>query len=309
MKTRALVFAGQGAQAVGMGKDLAEAYPECRALFEKADSVLGFKLSALCFEGPIEELTKSSNCQPAIFAMSMACHAALRREAGAVTFSGTAGLSLGEWSALHVAGALGFEDTLRVLAARGRFMQEACDERQGGMVSVIGLAPDKLKEVCTAAGVEMANLNSAEQTVLSGEKARIVEAEKLAKAAGASRTVVLNVAGAFHSSLMASAAKKLEAFLAGIPFARPALPVLANVTGAPHGEPDEIRRTMVKQVTSPVQWLSTVERLKASGVTEYLECGPGKVLSGLIKRIDKDAAVSNIQDVATLKKALETIRT
>jgi len=308
MRAKAIVFAGQGAQAVGMGKDLADAYPACRALFEKADQALGYKLSNLCFEGPIEELTKSSNCQPAIFVSSVACYQALCTEMSGVTFAGAAGLSLGEWSALHMAGALSFEDTLRVLQARGRFMQEACEERPGSMVSVIGLSTDKLKEICAAAGVEMANLNSPEQTVLSGERPKIGEAEKLAKAAGASRTVVLNVAGAFHSSLMGSAATKLDAFLAGVTFRKPALPVVANVTGLPHGEPDEIRRTMVRQVTSPVQWLSTVEWFKKSGVAEYVECGPGKVLSGLIKRIDKDAVLSNIQDVATLKKAVEVVR-
>lgn len=308
MRSKAIVFAGQGAQAVGMGKDLAEAYPECRALFEQADSVLGFSLSKLCFEGPVEALTKSNNCQPAIFVTSIACYRALCREVDGLSFAGTAGLSLGEWSALHVAGVLGFADTLRVLEARGRFMQEACEEREGGMVSVLGLTVDKVKGVAAAAGVEVANMNSAEQIVLSGERSRMGETEKLAKEAGASRTVVLNVAGAFHSSLMASAAKKLEAFLARITLATPTMPVVANVMGAPHGGPDEIRRAMVKQVTSSVQWVSSVEWFKAHGVSEYVECGPGKVLSGLIKRIDKDAVLSNIQDCATLKKAVETIQ-
>lgn len=308
MRTKAVVFAGQGAQAVGMGKDLVEAYPDCRALFDRADGVLGFSLSKLCFEGPIEELTKSSRCQPAIFVTSLACFTALGKEAGVLSFAGTAGLSLGEWTALHMAGSLGFEDTLRVLEARGRFMQEACEERRGGMVSVIGLAPEKLKEVCAAAGVEIANLNSPEQTVLSGDRAQIEEAEKLAKAAGASRTVILNVAGAFHSSFMASAARKLEAFLAGVKFATPRIPVVSNATGLPHGEPDEIRKNMVSQVTSPVQWVSSVKWFKENGVTEYIECGPGKVLSGLIKRIDKDAVISNVQDGATLKKAAATVQ-
>jgi [acyl-carrier-protein] S-malonyltransferase len=239
----------------------------------------------------------------------MACYKALCKEIGGATFAGTAGLSLGEWSALHMAGVLSFEDTLRVLEARGRFMQEACEERQGGMVSVIGLASDKLKEISAAAGVEIANLNSPEQTVLSGERGKIQEADKMAKAAGASRTVILNVAGAFHSSLMASAAKKLEAFLAGITFGQPCLPVVANATGRPHGTPEEIRRTMVRQVTSSVQWVSSVQWFKDNGINSYVECGPGKVLSGLVKRIDKDASVGNIQDCPTLKKAVETVRT
>jgi len=304
MKEKAIVFAGQGAQAVGMGKDLADASPACRALFEKADEVLGFKISKLCFEGPIEELTKSSNCQPAIFVMSTACWKAFSDKAGSVPVKGTAGLSLGEWSALHMAGALTFEDTLRVLQARGRFMQEACEEKKGGMVSVIGLAEDKLKEVCSKAGVEIANLNSADQTVLSGEFTAIQAAEKLAKEAGAKKTIVLNVAGAFHSKLMASAAGKLNDFLAKVQIQQPRIPVVANATGMPHGGPEDIRREMVKQVTSSVRWISCVNWFKDNGVTDYVECGPGRVLSGLIKRIDAGSTAVSISDVPSLDKAV-----
>lgn len=304
MKEKAIVFAGQGAQAVGMGKDLSDAYPECKALFDRADEVLGLKLSKLCFEGPIEDLTKSGNCQPAIFVTSIACWKAFSARAGSVAVKGTAGLSLGEWSALHMAGALSFEDTLRVLQARGRYMQEACEEKKGGMVSVIGLADDKLREVCANAGVEMANLNSADQTVLSGEFGAIQAAEKLAKESGAKKTIMLNVAGAFHSRLMASAADKLKDFLAKVDIHQPGIPVVANVTGMPHGGPDDIRREMVRQVTSSVQWISCVNWFKNNGVTEYLEFGPGRVLSGLIKRIDAAAVTTNVSDVATLDKAV-----
>lgn len=304
MKEKAIVFAGQGAQAVGMGRDLADAYPECRALFDKADEVLGFKLSKLCFEGPIEELTKSSNCQPAIFVTSIACWKAFSAKAGSVPVKGTAGLSLGEWSALHMAGALSFEDTLRVLQVRGRYMQEACEEKKGGMVSVIGLAEDKLKEVCGKAGVEMANLNSADQTVLSGEFTAIQAAERLAKEAGARKTIMLNVAGAFHSRLMASAAGKLDAFLVNIKFNQPGIPVVANATGMPHGGPGDMRRVMVQQVTSSVKWMSCINWFKNNGVSDYIECGPGKVLSGLIKRIDAASVAVNVSDVATLDKAV-----
>jgi [acyl-carrier-protein] S-malonyltransferase len=300
---RAVVFAGQGAQAVGMGRDLAQAFPECQALYDSADAVLGYPLSKLCFEGPIEDLTRSDHCQPAIFVTSMACYQALRREVCAVAFEGAAGLSLGEWTALHAAGALSFEDTLRVLEARGRFMQEACAAREGGMVSVIGLPRAKLEEICAAAGVQMANLNSPEQTVLSGEKSRIAEAERLGKAAGAKRTVILPVAGAFHSALMADAADKLKDFLRGITVRSPSMPVVSNVTGLPHGSPDEIRANMVRQVTSPVQWVSCIEWFKNHGVAGYVECGPGKVLTGLIKRIDPAAALGNIQDIPTLGAA------
>jgi [acyl-carrier-protein] S-malonyltransferase len=187
-------------------------------------------------------------------------------------------------------------------------MQEACEERQGGMVSVMGLPLPELEKICAAAGVQIANLNSPEQTVLSGEKVRIVEAEKMAQAAGAKKTVMLTVAGAFHSELMASAAGKLEQALAGVTFQAPAVPVVSNVTGAPHGSPEAIKQAMVKQVTSSVQWVSGIEWFKRNGVTEYVECGPGKVLSGLIKRIDKEASAQSIQDVATLDKAVAVLK-
>ena len=299
---RAVVFSGQGAQFVGMGKDLAEAFPACRELYRKADEVLGYSLSALCFAGPIEELTKSNRCQPAIFLTSMACLQALAATKAGLAWTGTAGLSLGEWTALHVAGCLGFEDTLRILAARGQFMQEACEERAGGMVSVIGLADDRLREVCEKAGVEIANLNSPDQTVLSGAKERIEEAVRFANEAGAKKTVVLNVAGAFHSSLMASAAKKLESLLSTMVFQPAAFPVLSNATGQPHGDPAAIRREMVRQVTNSVRWISCVQWLKQQGVTEYVECGPGRILTGLVKRMDGGAQLHNVQDKPSLDK-------
>jgi len=301
MSSKAILFAGQGAQAVGMGKDLAETYPECKALYDTANEVLGYRLSDICFEGPVEELTKSNHCQPVIFVTSIACYKALCLEVGEPEMIGSAGLSLGEWSSLHMAGALSYEDALRVLEARGRFMQEACEERDGSMVSVIGLGMDQLKSICEATGVEIANLNSSEQTVLSGERAGIERAEALAKEAGAKRAIVLNVAGAFHSSLMHSAADRLAEVLQGIDIQTPRIPVIANVTGQPHGAPDEIRAAMVKQVSSSVHWRSCVEWFMDKGVTEYIECGPGKVLTGLIRRIDTAASLQNVQDLATLR--------
>ena len=305
MNKTCVVFAGQGAQFTGMGKDLAEAHPQCRALYESADRILGYSLSRLCFEGPDAELTRTDRCQPAIFVTSIACLTALRLEAENIAPVATAGLSLGEWSALHMAGALSFEDTLRLLEARGRFMQEACDQREGGMLSVMGLNADAIKKVCDTAGVEISNFNSPVQTVLSGERNRIAKAEELAKAAGAKKTVPLKVAGAYHSSLMEPAARRLEAMLAGVTIRKPELPVVSNVTGKPHGAPEEICRAMVRQVTSPVQWVAGVEWLRSIGVTDYIECGPGKVLSGLISRIDSAAAVRNIQDVPSLRKTAE----
>jgi len=308
MKTRALILAGQGAQAVGMGKDLAGAYPECAALFNKANAVLGYDLAKLCFEGPIEELTKTNHCQPAIFLVSAACHAALTRELGTVTFAGAAGLSLGEWTALYAAGCLSFEDTVRVLAERGRLMQQACDRQAGGMLSVMGLAPDAVARVAQAAGVQIANLNSPDQIVLSGAKGAIAEAEKQAKAAGAKRTVVLNVAGAYHSALMAPAADGLRAVLAGVAIRPAAFPVVSNVTGQPHGAPEAIREAMVRQVTSSVQWIATVQWFQQQGVTEYVECGPGKVLSGLVKRIDSAASTQSISDLPGLQKTVPALK-
>lgn len=308
MSTMAAIFAGQGAQAPGMGKDLADAHPECKALFARADEVLGYPLSTICFQGPAEDLTKTVHCQPGIFVVSAACLTALRKTLGDFAPVGTAGLSLGEWTALYAAGALSFEDTLRVLAVRGKAMQEACEERAGGMVSVLGLPADKVQEIGTAAGVEMANLNSPTQTVLSGPKENIAKVEALAKQAGARKAIVLNVAGAYHSSLMASAARALESFLAGVEIKAPRFPVISNVTGLPHGSPDEIRKTVVKQVTSPVRWISCVEWLKANQAVTYVEFGPGKVLSGLVGQIHKEAKVTNVSDVPTLATAVTVIK-
>lgn len=307
MSKTALIFPGQGAQAVGMGKDLAEAYPACRALFDRAGEVLGLDLAKLCFEGPLEELTRSSKAQPAIFVVSVACHAALGKAKPGLAVSAAAGLSSGEWAALHAAGVVSFEDAVRALQARGRFMQEACEEQPGTMLSVIGLGADTLKRLSGEAGVEMANMNSPEQTVLSGRKEGIEVAEKLVKEAGARKAIRLNVAGAFHSSLMAPAARKLEAFLGDVPFAEPGMPVVSNVTGRPHTTPDEIRRLMVQQVTSPVQWVSCVQWMQGQGVGTYVECGPGKVLTGLVRRIDKGAVLHNIQDHQSLGSASSSL--
>jgi len=304
---RAIVFAGQGAQSVGMGMDLAESCPACSELFDEADQVLGYSLSKICFEGPIEELTRSNHCQPAIFVTGIACCRALCGAAPGTSFAGAAGLSLGEWSALHAAGVLSFEDALRVLEARGRFMQEACRESDGAMVSIIGIAMDKIEAICAQTGVTIANLNSPGQTVLSGERLAVECAGDLAIEDGAKRAIRLKVAGAFHSRLMDSAARRLDEFLAGIEFGRPEMPVVSNVTGLPHGEPDAIRRDMVRQVTASVHWQASIEWFKKQGVTGYVECGPGKVLTGLIRRIDADAELHNVQNCETLGKTVEAL--
>ncbi len=304
MSKRAAVFSGQGAQTVGMGKDLAEAYPACADLFSRADEALGYSLSKVCFEGPEDVLRRTDRCQPAIFVVSVACYTALKQAVPDLAFAATGGLSLGEWSALHVAGVLSFEDTLRVLEARGRFMQEACEEHAGGMVSIIGLDSEALKRICEEAGVGISNMNSAAQTVLSGSKEGVAKAEILAKEAGAKRAVVLNVEGAYHSTLMSSAADRLAEVLADVTFLTPSMPVVSNAMGGPHGDADQMRENMVKQVVSTVRWYEGIEWMRDEGVSAYIECGPGKVLSGLIRRIDKEASVSNVSDVASLEKTV-----
>jgi len=302
--SKMLVFPGQGAQAVGMGRELAEGLDECRALFTKASEVLGFDLLKLCVEGPIEELTKSCNTQPAIFVVSVAARTALAHFAGgALAIGGTAGLSSGEWAALHEAGVISFADVVRVLRARGQFMQEACETTPGSMLTIIGLPLNKVQEIATASGLEIANLNSPVQTVLSGHADRIGAGEAAAKAAGAKRALRLTVAGAFHSSLMKPAADKLADFLKGVEFRAPKCPVWSNVTGKPHTTPDEIRRLMVAQVVSSVRWTDCFANMAAAGLTTGFECGPGTVLSGLATRIVPGSSLKSIFDLAGAQEA------
>jgi [acyl-carrier-protein] S-malonyltransferase len=300
MKKIALVFPGQGAQHVGMGKALYEAHAGCKYLFEQASEILNVDLARICFEGPEEELTRSDHAQPAIFVVSAAALLELKEKKPDMTIVAAAGLSSGEWAALYAAGVVGFEDTLRVLEARGRYMQQACQQKPGAMLSVLGLTAEQLQPVAEQAGVSIANLNSPEQTVLSGTREGIDRAESLVKDAGAKRALRLNVAGAFHSPLMESAAQQLEQFLADLHLETPVFPVLSNVTGKPFNTTSEIREMMVKQVTHPVQWVEDVRGLLGLDVDALIECGPGKVLAGLVKRIDKQAVIHNIQDQATL---------
>ena len=306
--SRMLLFPGQGAQAVGMGRDLAEGLDECRALFSRAGDVLGFDLLKLCAEGPIEALTKSDVAQPAIFTVSVAARAALAHFAGGkLRVAGAAGHSLGEWAALHEAGVVSFEDALRVLRARGQFMQDACEAAPGGMLTVIGLTLDQVREVAQASGLEVANLNSPVQTVLSGPADRLAAGEAAAKAAGAKRALRLAVAGAFHSSLMKPAAEKLADFLQGIDFHSPKCPVWSNVTGKPHAAPDDIRRLMVAQVVSSVRWTDCFADMAAAGMTAGFECGPGTVLAGLAKRIAPETPVASIFGLAGAQEAAKLL--
>ncbi|MBR6021712.1 MAG: ACP S-malonyltransferase [Kiritimatiellae bacterium] len=302
----ATLYPGQGAQAVGMGKELVESSAACRALFDRASEVLGFDLAKLCAEGPIEELTRSCNTQPAIFAVSAAARTALR-EAGAPEPALSAGLSSGEWAALWDAGVVSFEDALRILRARGTYMQEACEATPGGMVTVIGLPPAKVEEIAASVGLEVANYNSPLQTVMSGRADRLADGEAAAKAAGAKRALRLTVAGAFHTSLMAPAAEKLGEFLKGVELKAPRIPVWSNVTGKPHGGPEEIRASMVAQVSHSVRWAECFADMAASGMERAFECGPGSVLAGLAKRMAPTAPVASVGDPASAAAALAEI--
>ena len=301
-----LLFPGQGAQTVGMGAELAAGPEACRALFARASNVLGFDLLKLCLEGPIEELTRSCNTQPAIFVVSAAARAALGHSVGQpLQVSGAAGLSSGEWAALYEGHALTFEDTVRVLRARGQYMQDACEAAPGGMLTIIGLPPDRCAEIAAEAGIEVANYNSPLQTVLSGPADRLGAAEAAAKAAGAKRALRLTVAGAFHSSLMRPAAEKLADFLEGIDIQPPKIPVWSNVTGKPHpADPAQIRRLMVAQVHSSVRWTDCfADMVQSGGMTTAFECGPGTVLAGLAKRMTPTCPVHNIFDLAGAAEA------
>ncbi len=303
MVKAAILFPGQGAQQVGMAKDLAAAIPECSNVFKRAGDVLGCDLTAICFEGPIEKLTISAHAQPGIFVASMACLAALKLRKPGITFDCAAGLSSGEWTALHLAGVVSFEDTLRILEARGRFMQQACEAQPGGMLTIVGADQKTLETICSRSGIQMANLNSREQTVLSGRLDGIDVAEKVAKELGLRRVIRLNVAGAFHSVLMKPAADKFAAFLQTVNFSAPKMTVVSNVTGKPHGQPDQIRAAMVDQICSSVHWVHSIEWMMEQGIHAYLECGPGKVLTGLVRRIDNQASLTNITDLSTLEAA------
>jgi [acyl-carrier-protein] S-malonyltransferase len=296
---KAILFPGQGSQSVGMGRDFYDAIPECKALFDKANEVLGYDIADICFNGPEDELKKSHNTQPAIFTVSAAAFEAMKLKKP-MNFDYAAGHSLGEWGALYAAGAISFEDTLRVLKARGEFIQAACVANPGAMLAVINLDRDALEKIAAETGVTLANINSPDQIVLSGTAEGIAKAEVLCKAAGAKRALPLPVAGAFHSPLMAPAAERLAAFLEGIHLNEPVIPVLSNVTGAPHANTDAIRAGMIAQITGSVRWVESMQWLSAQGVTEAVECGPGKVLAGLMKRIDKNVSVSNISGISDL---------
>lgn len=309
MSKTAVVFAGQGAQVVGMGQDLAAAFPAAREWFERANAALGYDLARICFEGPVEELTKTENAQPGIFLVSWVAWELLRNRVPAFKCEATAGLSLGEFTALTAAGSFTFEDGLRIVRQRGRFMQEACDATRGGMAAIVGLEESPTREVCAQAGVVLANLNCPGQLVISGESDRIARACELAKAKGARRALPLVVAGAYHSPLMASAQPKLAAALDHVTLASPAVPVIANVTAQPHGDGTSIKARLVEQVTASVRWEESIRYLLSQGFTRFIELGPGTALTGFLKRIDKAAQSLNVADVPSLEATVAALQT
>lgn len=310
MSGQAAIFPGQGAQLVGMGRDVAERYAVAAETFRQADRILGFELSALCFHGPAERLNATDIQQPAIFTTSVALFRAAVAGGAIVAdaWAAMGGLSLGEYTALHLAGALSFEDALRLVYRRGQLMQEACQRHPGGMVSLMGMDEAAVLALCERVGpvgrVRPANYNCPGQIVVSGEKAACVEAARLAEEFGG-KAVVLDVAGAFHSELMRPAAEGLRPALEAVQLAPPRIPVVANVDGQYHGDPDAIREALYRQVFNPVRWQACVERMIADGCGTFWEIGPNRVLSGLVRKISRSVRTVNISSADRLTAALE----
>ena len=301
----ALLFAGQGAQKVGMGKSVCDQSAAARALYDEANSVLGWDLKKVSFEGPEAELTQTKVCQPALFVHGLALLAALR-EAGKLPAGEpryALGLSLGEVTAYCAAGVFDFATGLKIVAERGRLMQQACEQTSGGMAAIIGEERAKVQELCREFDIEAANFNAPGQIIVSGEKTKVGAAVAAAKDRGIKKVMPLNVAGAYHSRLMEPARAAFAAYLEKIPFAAPKFTVFTNTTGQAISEPAAIKAALVKQVVSSVLWEDCMRAAAAAGATEFWELGPGGVLSGLVRRTDKSWAVKSFAefaDVATV---------
>jgi [acyl-carrier-protein] S-malonyltransferase len=308
----AFIFPGQGSQAVGMGKDLYDAFPEARAIFDEVDAALGEKLSRLCFEGPEDQLKLTANTQPSILTVSVAATAVLTENGVVPDF--VAGHSLGEYSALVAAGACGAAEAAKAVRARGTFMQEAVPAGKGAMSAVLGLDPEKVREICAAVASETgevvspANYNEPAQTVIAGSAGAVERAGARLKEAGAKRVVPLPVSAPFHSALMEPVKARLEPALRGIRWVAPLRPVVTNVEAKPNADRERIVPLLLAQVTAAVRWIECVEELSRQGVTRFVEVGPGKVLSGLVKRIDRSAEVLNVEDRTSLAKTLAAIQ-
>ena len=304
----ALLFAGQGAQTVGMGRDLASEFPSAADLFRCADEVLGRKLSEIAWNGPIEELTRTSNCQPALYVHGLACLAVLREIAGEFPIAAAAGLSLGEWTAHAAAGTFDFKEGLRLVEKRGSFMEAACEATSGAMAAMIGGDESAVRALAVKADVDVANLNAPGQIVISGERAKVEVAVTLAKEHGIRRATLLNVAGAYHSRLMKIAYLQVGEALAGVTLQTPRFPVLSNVTGARVESVEQIRQTLQDQVTATVRWTDCMERMLEIGCDLFLELGPGGVLAGLLQRTRKGAEVMSVTDVVSLQNCAEKLQ-
>jgi len=296
----ALLFAGQGAQKVGMGKSLAEADEGARALYDEANAVLGWDLTQISFEGPDEELTKTSICQPALYVHGMALHGILAKQGQLGDVDAALGLSLGELTAYCAAGVYDFATGLKIVAERGRLMQEACEATTGGMAAIIGESREDVAKLCEEFAIEAANFNAPGQIIVSGEQDKVLAAVDAGKERGMKRVIPLHVAGAYHSRLMEPARDQFAAFLADIPFSAPQLKVYTNTTGAAVTDPADIKQALVNQVVSSVLWEDCTRAAVASGATELWELGPGKVLAGLAKRTDRSWPVKSMSEFADL---------
>lgn len=310
---RAFVFPGQGSQTVGMGKELAEAFPAAREVFQEVDDALSQKLSALMFDGPMEDLTLTENTQPALMANSVAIIRVLEAEAGfdlGLAAKLIAGHSLGEYSALAAAGALGLADAARLLKLRGQAMQTAVPPGEGAMAALLGLDLDAAKEAAEEGGkgevCDVANDNAPGQVVVSGAKAAVERAVEAAKAKGAKRAILLPVSAPFHCSLLTKVADVMAEALDNIPMSPPVVPLVSNVTAAPVADPDEIKNLLVQQVTATVRWRECVISMGDMGIEELVEVGCGKVLSGMVKRINRDMAALNVETPSDIEAFLKT---
>src|SRR5256714_1251310 len=304
----ALLFAGQGAQVVGMGRDLAEQFPTAADLFRQADEILGRPLSEIAWNGPLEELTKTSNCQPALYVHGLACLAALQNAAGEFPIEAAAGLSLGEWTAQAAAGTFDFATGLRLVETRGRLMDIACAATAGAMAAMIGADENAVRALAADTEVDVANINAPGQIVISGESAKVELAVSLAKEHGIRRATLLNVAGAYHSRLMNSAYEELGQPLLEATLQAPRFPVMSNVTGGAVETLPEIRATLQDQITSTVRWVDCMQNLLERGCDFFIELGPGEVLAGLLRRIQKDAQVVSVSDPASVHACVEKLR-
>ncbi|MFH1655858.1 MAG: ACP S-malonyltransferase [Candidatus Omnitrophota bacterium] len=296
MKDVAFIFPGQGAQYVGMGKEIHDEFPAAQTIFKKANEALGFDITRLCFEGPEQELKPTLNCQPAIFTVSIACLEALysQRKSKHLNPNFMSGLSLGEYSALAAANAFSFQDGLRLVRQRAEFMEQEAKKNPGKMAAVLGMDVEKVKVICGSAGTQIANLNCPGQVVISGRQHNIDKAAELVKSEGA-KFAILEVSGGFHSFLMKDAGKKLANLLDDIELKEPDIPVISNVTANPEIVLTEIRMNLIEQICSPVRWEDSVRYMVSAGIREFLEVGPGKILKGMLKRIDPELKVYNIE--------------